>query len=286
MSYNQPGPYGGQPQQPGPYGQQPPAGPPPQGGAPGQPGYGYPQQPGQPGVPPQQGGYGYPQQPPPGGQPPYGGQPPGQPPYGQPGMPMPPQGGSNKGKTIAIVVGALVVVGAVIGGLFFVMGGGGGSYKLEAPQSVGEFKRSGEPETEGSSSTDEDKIPDFESDGSIQAKYKGGKKQVQFIGAWGSVGKPDEAVDTLLDEAGKGAGAEGSGAKKVNPDGFEGDVMKCLSVGGGSDMPSQEGMPSVPTSNLCAWADDSTIGMVAIIDQEGNTDEDGAADTTDRKSVV
>ncbi|PAX85411.1 hypothetical protein CLM81_13160, partial [Streptomyces albidoflavus] len=28
MSYNQPGPYGGQPQQPGPYGQQPPQGPP------------------------------------------------------------------------------------------------------------------------------------------------------------------------------------------------------------------------------------------------------------------
>lgn len=86
MSYNQPGPYGGQPQQPqydpygdayqqpGPYGQpqqpqyDPYAGqqPDPYGQQQGQPGYGYPQQ-----QPPPQPDYGYPQQPPP-QQPAYG----------------------------------------------------------------------------------------------------------------------------------------------------------------------------------------------------------------------
>ncbi|WP_151773219.1 hypothetical protein [Streptomyces abyssomicinicus] len=137
MSYNQPGPYGGQPQQPGPYGQpgaQPgpygqPAGQP--GGQPGpygqpggqQPGpYGQPggQQPGQPGPygapapqqqPPQQQqpqpGYGYPQQQPPQhaqqqsyGYPQQPGVPPQGNPYGQqPGQPgQPPYGAPPQGQ--------------------------------------------------------------------------------------------------------------------------------------------------------------------------------------------
>ncbi|MCT2590463.1 hypothetical protein LHJ74_11165 [Streptomyces sp. N2-109] len=110
MSYNQPppGPYGQQPPQPpesNPYTQQPPQ-------APQQPGYGYPpQQPGQP----QQPGYGYPPQQP--GQPQYG-----QP--GAPGAPQPPQGGGNgNGKTIGIVVGALVVVAALVVGVVLFTGG-------------------------------------------------------------------------------------------------------------------------------------------------------------------
>ncbi|MEE1811558.1 hypothetical protein [Streptomyces sp. BE133] len=90
----QPGPYGGQPPQgqPGPYGQQPGpyGGQPPQGPPQGQPGYGYPQQAPQ-GVPPQQQpqpGYGYPQAQQPG---PYGQQPG---PYGQQ-PPTPPYGGQQ-----------------------------------------------------------------------------------------------------------------------------------------------------------------------------------------------
>ncbi|MEU7042936.1 hypothetical protein AB0A77_17980 [Streptomyces varsoviensis] len=144
MSFNQPppqqpGPYGGG--QPNPYGggQQPPQQPNPYAQ---QPGYGYPPQDGTPPPPPQQPAYG--QQPPP--PPPYGGpqqpnpygQPP-QPPYGQPGMPgpyqQPPGGGKNKGKAIALAVGAVVVVAAIVGGIVLLNGGddkgdkGGGEAK-------------------------------------------------------------------------------------------------------------------------------------------------------------
>ncbi len=167
MSYNQPGPYGGQPPQgqPGPYGQQPGpyGGPPPQGPPQGQPGYGYPQQ-APPGVPPQQAGpygqpgygtppqgqpgYGYPQpqQPGPYGQqpptPPYGGQPAygGQPPY-------PPQ--QPKKKT-GLIVGASVLALAVIGaGVWYFAGGPSNSdvadstrgYKLTPAAAVDDYKQ-------------------------------------------------------------------------------------------------------------------------------------------------
>ncbi|MER7174145.1 hypothetical protein [Streptomyces mesophilus] len=123
MSYNQPGPYGGQEPQ-GPYGQQP--------GQPQQPGP-YGQQPQQPyGQPQQQPGYGYPQTPP--GQPAYGQQP-GQPGYGQQpygqdqygqqpyGAPQPPAGGGG-GKKAAIIIGSAVLVAALgVGGYFAFAGG-------------------------------------------------------------------------------------------------------------------------------------------------------------------
>ncbi|MEU2154324.1 hypothetical protein ABZ532_04740 [Streptomyces sp. NPDC019396] len=162
MSYNQPGPYGGQPpQQPGPYGQPPqqpgPYGQPPQ--APAQPGYGAPQgAPPQPGTPP---GYGYPgqpQQPGPYGQPPqqpspYGqqpgpyGQPAQQPPYGAgPGAyPPPAQGGG--GKKTGLILGAVAVVVAIGVGAYFVLGGGStladdGAHKLTTPAKVlGDYNR-------------------------------------------------------------------------------------------------------------------------------------------------
>ncbi|MEV0278305.1 hypothetical protein AB0I22_18240 [Streptomyces sp. NPDC050610] len=133
MSFNQPppqqpGPYGGG--QPNPYGggQQPPQQPNPYAQ---QPGYGYPPQGGATPPPPPQQAPAYGQQPPP---PPYGqpqqpnpyGQPP-QPPYGQPSMPgpyqQPPGGGRNKGKAIALAVGAVVVVAAIVGGIVLLNGG-------------------------------------------------------------------------------------------------------------------------------------------------------------------
>ncbi|MEV0265064.1 hypothetical protein AB0I49_27500 [Streptomyces sp. NPDC050617] len=126
MSFNQPppqpGPHGGG--QPNPYGggQQPPQQPNPYAQ---QPGYGYPPQNGAtPPPPPQQqpGPYGQPPQQP-YGQPQYG----QQPPYGPPGMPgpyqQPPGGGRNKGKAIALAVGAVVVVAAIVGGIVLLNGG-------------------------------------------------------------------------------------------------------------------------------------------------------------------
>ncbi|QKV94978.1 hypothetical protein HUT19_27200 [Streptomyces sp. NA02950] len=229
MSYNQPGPYGQQPQQPGPYGQ---------GGAAGQPGYGYPQQGGYGQQPQQPGpygqpqgqpqpGYGYPQQPPaaPYGQPqqPYG----QQPPYGQPGMPGPyqpgPGPGGNKKKGIAIAIGAVVVVAAVIGGIVL-MGGGdddkdggnakggkGGSskvaddgkrYKLTTPETVAtDYTK--EPGQSGAQLSESDKR-DFATFGVTNpegagARYKSGSgmqlKALEYRGVWGEVKDPAAVVD-------------------------------------------------------------------------------------------
>ena len=157
MSYNQPGPYGGQPQQPGPYGQQPPQQPYGQPGQP-QPGYGYPQQAPQ-GVPPQQPG-------------PYGQQPPQQP-YGYPQQqpqqaPVPAarlrpaapvrrpdaaQRGPAKKKTGVIITAVVVAVAVIGGGVWFLTKGGGASnsdvsastkgYKIVPPAPVDEYKKSG-----------------------------------------------------------------------------------------------------------------------------------------------
>ncbi|WFB09587.1 hypothetical protein LRS74_22960 [Streptomyces sp. LX-29] len=237
MSYNQ---YGqGQPQQPGPYGQGQPQQPNPygQGGTAGQPGYGYPQQPaGQPNPynqPTQAAGYGFPQQPQPG---PYG-QPQQPAPYGQPPqVPMPPQGGGNKNKTIGLVVGALVVVGAIIGGVLMFTGGdddgkkgkkgkggqkvtvpgangGGGDvpvdskkYKLQTPPVlVGEYKKdptSGADDSIFSDSKSELSQLGVVTTDSTGAEYKAGEglsaKQMQFSGVWGTVSDPNKVVDAMF----------------------------------------------------------------------------------------
>lgn len=240
MSYNQPGPYGQQPQQPGPYGQ---------GGAAGQPGYGYPQQPGQPGPygqpqqpgqPGQPGPYGQPPQPPqqgygfpgqPQGQPgPYG-QPPNpyaqQQPYGQPGMPGPYQpdpGQGGKKKGLAIAIGAVVVVAAVVGGVLVFKGGddsgGGGKvaddgkrYKLTTPQTVaGDYTK----DSSGGGGLTSSDADDFEKFGvrnpePVSADYKSGEgmsmKKLQLSGVWGEVKDPEAVVDgafaKIADEAEK-----------------------------------------------------------------------------------
>ncbi|MDX2690557.1 outer membrane protein assembly factor BamB family protein [Streptomyces scabiei] len=133
MSYNQPGPYGGQPQQPGPYGQpggQPgPYGQQPPQAAP-QPGYGYPGQQGPYGQP-QPGPYG--QQPPPG---PYG--------YQPPTMAMHPQMGQPAGKkkvntTAIIITAAVVAIALIVGGgvLYTSTSGGDDSGKKDTASSEG-----------------------------------------------------------------------------------------------------------------------------------------------------
>ncbi|MFP3118058.1 PQQ-binding-like beta-propeller repeat protein [Streptomyces sp. Iso 434] len=152
----------GPPPEPGPGqdGGQPPAQPPqppgqpPQTPPPAQPGYGYPQQPGPYGQPQQPGPYGQPQQPGPYGQPqqpgPYGqpqqpgpyGQPqqgygyPGQPPT-YPGQPGPGGtgggGGPFKGKTAAIVGGAVAVAVLAVVGIVTLTGGDDEKDPVAAP---------------------------------------------------------------------------------------------------------------------------------------------------------
>ncbi|MCX4726580.1 hypothetical protein OHB13_11190 [Streptomyces sp. NBC_00440] len=228
MSYNQPGPYGQQPQQPGPYGQQPPQQPGPYGqpqqpqqqpgnpygqpaGQP-QPGYGYPQQPPQgvppQGVPPQ--GYGYPQQQP--GQPnPYSQQP-QQPPYGQQPaygqVPPPPQ--APKKKT-GLIVGAVIVAVAVIGGGVYLLTsqGGGNSdvsaatkgYKLVAPASIDEYQKQQGADQSAWAAGGKEKAEalGIKNPSKMGAAYKTGsnltEKDLNLSGLWGTIDDPEQALD-------------------------------------------------------------------------------------------
>lgn len=301
MSYNQPGPYGQQPQQPGPYGQ---------GGAAGQPGYGYPQQPPQQPGPygqPPQSGYGHPQAPGqpqnPYGQPqqPYGQQPYGQQPYGQPGMPGPyqpgpGQGGGNK-KGLAIGIGAVVVVAAVIGGIMLFAGGDdGGStvaddgkrYKLTTPQTVaGEYSKQAGSDDSGMSSSDTGDFEKFgvENPKGAGAEYKAGSgmsvKQLQYKGVWGEVKDPASVVDgafaKMANEATKDSSTDSSGGKaelvgspeKVSPSGADDAVVKCQNAkftpGSGASGAGGVGSKGF-TVPICMWGDHSTVGFVIVSD--------------------
>ncbi|MET8830369.1 hypothetical protein ABZX40_32840 [Streptomyces sp. NPDC004610] len=291
MSYNQPGPYGGQPQQPGPHGQSGPYGQPgPYGQQPQapQPGYGYPQQPPAPlqGQP----GYGYPQQPgapqqpgPYGQQPnPYGQQPPGQPPYG---VPQPPAPGGGKKRT-GLIIGAVAVVAAIGVGAYFVIGGGSGGaggieddgpHKLSAPATVlSKYDRFGEPTEEEASASD---AKDLEKAGitdptSVGAIYSttdlaaiedpsemSDAENITYFGVYGKVADPQAALDSTFAEMKKESGGEDitfvGEAKSVEPASLDGAVMKC----------QQAESPSVLTGEkqntyLCIWADYSTMGVV------------------------
>ncbi|MBM7167958.1 hypothetical protein JQK87_05945 [Streptomyces sp. G44] len=293
MSYNQPGPYGGQPpQQPGPYGQPPqqpggPYGQPPQ--AP-QPGYGYPPQ----APPPQpQPGYGYPQQPPGGyGQPqqpgPYG-QFPQQAPYGQVPPPPPPGGGKKKA---GLIIGAVAVVAAVGVGAYLVFGGGDsggsssvaddGAHKLVTPETLLSEYEKDDTRPGGFNSSD---IKAAEKAGvknpeDVDAGYKTeagenplAQKAIQFMGVYGEVGDPGKVVDGMFAKVKKDSMAPGgseTGRLVGSPKDFSTDqvVLKCQESvienkgpsTGSSSAPKEIRMP------VCIWGDHSTVAVVIPVE--------------------
>ncbi|MET9379141.1 hypothetical protein ABZX98_34230 [Streptomyces sp. NPDC002992] len=303
MSYNQPGPYGGQPQQPGPYGQpgQPgPYGQPPQ--AP-QPGYGYPQQAPQ-GVPPQQPPYGYPQQPQqpgPYSQPqqpgPYG-QPPQQPPYGQgPGGYPPPPPAAPKKKT-GLIIGGVAVVAALGVGAYFVFAGGAGNgavsddtkgYKIAAPETVDAYKKVPAQGTDTNGPLKDEQKTRAEAMGiknaaQHNAQYKDNTeplkgKQLSFSGLYGEVANPEKTLDSFFDNLGKdnkqletmGLKYElVEGPESVTPSGFEGALMKCGKVKMTSTKESTQPGPKSMEFFTCAWADYSTVGSTNLMDLAGS----------------
>ncbi|MGC0332017.1 hypothetical protein RKD23_005007 [Streptomyces sp. SAI-170] len=275
MSYNQPGPYGGQPQQPGPYGGQPQQQPGPYGQqqppAP-QPGYGYPQQPAQP-----QPGYGYPQQQPVPPQQGYGQQPPyGQAPYGA--APQPPASGGGKKKT-GLIIGAVAVVAAIAVGAYFVLGGGGGAgsdiaddgpHKLTTPDTVlTDYKKGDDSESSGF-----DDLKDAEKHGvknakDVDAQYQAGDEEnplsmrmLQFMGVYGEIEDPEKVVDEMFAELKKEAGKDGEGEVVGSPKEFEldGAVLKCQEAKTPGDSSGQG--PKEFSVPVCIWGDYSTIGVV------------------------
>ncbi|OCC08376.1 hypothetical protein [Streptomyces sp. PTY087I2] len=302
MSYNQPGPYGGQPPQgqPGPYGQQPgPYGaPPPQG----QPGYGYPQQAPQ-GVPPQQPnpygqqppgpqqGYGYPQPQQPG---PYGQQPP-QPPYGgQPGYgQQPPQPKKKTGLIIGVAVVALAVIA---GGVYFLTSGDKVSnsdvseatkgYKITPPDAVDAYKRDttrpvlSAPLT-GSKKTEIEALG-IKNASATKADYsvgtgKAATKVLNFEGFWGEIADPAKVVNDAFVDVEKDAKSTGGevsielvgSAEAFDPEGFDGAVMKCqdLKVTNKDGDGSVEKGPQHFILTVCVWADYSTAGITTTADK-------------------
>jgi hypothetical protein len=295
MSYNQPGPYGGQPQQPGPYGQ-PGAQPGPYGqpggqqpgpyGAPQQPpqpGYGYPQQPQT-----QQPQYGYPQQQP--GVPPqanpYGQQPgqPGQPPYG-----MPPQGapgGGGGGKKTGLIIGGAAVVVAIAVGAYFLIGGGGssiaddGAHKLTTPNTVLDaYKKAGAGAADSGGGFTEEDLKDAEKHGvknakDVQATYQAGDeanplslKMLQFMGVYGEIEDPESVMDAMFSEMEKNASKDDEGelvgdAKDYGSDKF---ALKCQEMLV-KDPEAAAGQPKEMHMPVCIWADHSTLGVTIPID--------------------
>ncbi|MFE2018327.1 hypothetical protein ACFW9O_09825 [Streptomyces sp. NPDC059499] len=297
MSYNQPGPYGGQPPQgqPGPYGQQPGpyGGQPPQGPPQGQPGYGYPQQAPQ-GVPPQQPpqGYGYPQGQQPG---PYGQQPP-TPPYGGQqayGGQMPPA--APKKKTGLIIGGAVVALAVIAGGVYFLTSGGGNGdvadstkgYKITPAASVGDYKQ-GKKDSSSDTMTSKEKA-EAEALGikdahKAEAQYQSGDleknplttKMLMLYGNWGEVSDPAKALDGMFAQAKVGMAEdedEGKATlvgspKSVTPEGFEGALMKCQEMKVVNDKAdgTAAGGPKEMVMPVCIWADYSTVAAVIGVD--------------------
>ncbi|MGW7414939.1 hypothetical protein [Streptomyces sp. NPDC054863] len=313
MSYNQPGPYGGQqPQQPnpyggqsGPYGQQPPQG---------QPGYGYPQQ-----APPPQ-GYGYPQQAPPQQQP-YGQQP--QPPYGQQPQPpygqQPPQGpygqqpypGSpeapKKKKRTGLIVGLAVVVVAAGAGAYFLFFNGikdDGPHRLTTPEAVlgGEYKH---PKQVPVSKGDEESkkvyetagVTDFTMTGTAYTTLDTSKlsptdpssmeavnkaKRLNFNGAYGTVKDPEKALKSYFESvrlsAQKDAGKKGKPQlvgtpQNVSPASLDNALMKCQGV----QVPDPA-TKQMKENYICAWADYSTLAAGSAVDPQQPLSMDAAAD--------
>ncbi|MEU9212081.1 hypothetical protein AB0D27_30135 [Streptomyces sp. NPDC048415] len=296
MSYNQPGPYGGQPQQPGPYGQPGPHGQQPQ--AP-QPGYGYPQQ-----APPAQPGYGYPQQPPQGvppQNPPYGQQPAygQQPPYGQQpygAVPQPPAPGGGKKKT-GLIIGAVAVVAAIAVAAYFVIGsgsGGGssvaddGAHKLTAPATVlgGEYKKSDSAGSPDEMSSDD--LADFQKWGvknpkDVSAGYSKGAaaatQTLSFSGVYGTIDDPEAVVDAMFaklktesekDQSGDSSKGKMVGSPKaVTPAGFDGGIMKCQEAEITNTSSTGGSTAKTVTMPFCIWGDHSTVVDVIAMNYAG-----------------
>ncbi|MBW1598498.1 hypothetical protein [Streptomyces sp. JJ38] len=278
----QPNPYGAPQPPPQPYGQQHPGQPypPPQG--PGQqPGYGYGGQPA-----------GYPGQ---AAQPLHG----VHPGYQTGGYPPPEPRRGGAGKAIALTVGALVVVGAVIGGIVFLTGGGDGGgadiaddgpHRLVAPESVGDYRLSEDEDAAAEAGTEDEKFMAVMqslgvSDGtSVRGTYGTlseedaaepgdsasdnpltSMKMAFFGGVWGEVDDPERAVDDFFrfvrSEAAKD---EGSTTEFVgDPRAFTPEGFEGAVMKCQEIRDEQDGVKFA--APLCVWGDYSTVGMVVPI---------------------
>ncbi|MEU1214980.1 hypothetical protein ABZ424_21685 [Streptomyces sp. NPDC005790] len=244
-----PGPYGPPPPQYGPYGRQPPSGP-----------YQAPQP-----------AYAYPPQTPPGA--PHA---PG--PWGQPGMPPQPQRKNRGWLVVGIVVGVIALVTAIGLGVFKLADEGAdmafpeATHKLVVPRTLldEEFVLGQDvSETEGKEIEDtyDPSIRDPKAAiGQYTSDEDGGVLVVS--GMYGKLASPALARAKILKGAAEADGGKVAvPAKEFRPDGHdivvECQVVQYTDVGGTAAMP------------MCAWGDDNTAAMVAVV-RPGEATKDAA----------
>ncbi|MFI1222253.1 MULTISPECIES: hypothetical protein [unclassified Streptomyces] len=246
------GPYGPPPSpQNSPYGQ-PPAAP----GSVAQQSYGYPQQP-----PPQQGGWGQPGIPGEGGPGAVGGWP--------PQGPQPPRR-KRTGLIVGITVGAVVAAGAIAFGVTQLADKGTdlvypkAEYELLVQQKLldGEFSLGQDlSDTEGKEieDTPDPSIRDAEAVVAHYTSAKGGA--LVLSGMYGRLASPDFMRRTIMEGAADADGAKlVVPAKKFRPEGY-GVTIECQVV----QSKEAGGVVNIP---MCAWGDDNTAAMIALIRPE------------------
>lgn len=248
------GPYGPPPPQNNPYGQNPYGAP---GAAPQQP-YGYPQQ---PPPPPQQGGWGQPGIPG-GGGPGAGG---GWPPQG----PQPPRR-KRTGLIVGIAVGAVVVAGAIVFGVTQLADKGTDlaypKAEYEAPRAAEAPGRRVQPRPgpvgdrgQGDRGHPDPSIRDGEAVVAHYTSAKGGA--LVLSGMYGRLASPGFMRGKIMEGAAEADGAKlVVPAKKFTPEGYD-ITIECQVV------QSNEGggIANIP---MCAWGDDNTAAMIAVIRPE------------------
>lgn len=191
----------------------------------------------------------------------------------QPGEASPARSGRSggRGRTTAVAVGALVVVGALAGGYFLFGPGSTPAYELTTPRTVAdEYERDGKGEKGDGKAFGDKSVPGMKSSADVSAEYKAGfTKKLQLGGAWGTVEDPGKAVDWVFEQTGRslktetGAKAKGK-LEEFSPSGFDGDVLKC-----------REYRISTMGLAMCGWADASTVGTVTsmILTRDGTSTE-------------
>ncbi|MFG3405824.1 hypothetical protein [Streptomyces sp. NPDC048142] len=244
----------------GPYGPpspQNPYGPPPvaPGSVPQQP-YGYPQQP--PAPPQQGGGWGQPGMP---GGPGTGGRP--------PAAPQPPRG-KRTGLIIGIAVGAVLVAGGIVFGVTQLADKGTdlaypkAEHRLLVQQKLldDEFSLSQDlSETEGKEieDTPDPSIRDAEAVVAHYASAKGGA--LVLSGMYGRLASPGFMRGKIMEGAAEADGAKlVVPAKEFRPEGYD-ITIECQVV----QSKESGGVVNIP---MCAWGDDNTAAMVALVRPE------------------
>lgn len=155
----------------------------------------------------------------------------------------------------------MVALGLIGGGIAVFASGSGsssssGGYTLTAPATIldGKYSKANAETNNTSNGTSDSGIKNGKG---YTAQYKATNAQISIGGGYGDVYDPAAAMTAML----KALSTSGGGsATDQHPSGFDGDSMKCGTVGSGD-----VAMP------YCAWADDSTIAFVAY----ANTDITG-----------